>query len=103
MQARCPFCRGFGTYDGRVCGACLGIGRVDPENVCECGRPAIMQAGGGLVCSSTQCFEAATKPETTNEVRGSQGLGIYGNGDWGDEMGLGFMRPGWYQKKLGGK
>ena len=41
----------------RLCFLCNGTGEVNTEHICECGRPAIKQAGNELVCYSTVCKE----------------------------------------------
>ena len=61
MKVRCPYCRGFGSHNGIPCDRCMN-GMVDTESICECGRPAIHQAGAELVCASDKCAEKALKP-----------------------------------------
>jgi hypothetical protein len=47
---------------------CMGGGKVDPDNSCECGRPAIRYSGQELICSSLACEASALTPTPTMDV-----------------------------------
>lgn len=61
MIRPCPTCRGRGVNDvfARIsspnCNMCNGSGKVDGDNVCRCGRPAVILIGDTLTCTRVAC------------------------------------------------
>lgn len=75
MIRPCPLC--LGKMDVRPldqkyirkCTMCDGLGKVNTENTCECGRPAVVLIGDTLVCTTKACQEKAVKaPVDTSKV-----------------------------------
>lgn len=69
MREVCPNCRGRFVLDAfaqkreNPCGLCDGSGFVNPDYVCDCGRPGMITAGAIVVCTQEQCFERAMKDQ----------------------------------------
>lgn len=61
MIKPCPICKGrpVNTVLSRlingVCELCNGLGKVDTEKICECGRPATKTLAGKEVCTRYEC------------------------------------------------
>jgi hypothetical protein len=57
----CPICAGREVNDVKAhfksgpCNLCGGTGHVDPDKVCICGRPAVLQIEGTKVCTRVEC------------------------------------------------
>lgn len=73
MREVCPLCRGrfvldaFAPKKDGECELCHGTKFVNPEYVCECGRPGIRSAGALIVCTQERCFERALGQKKKDE------------------------------------
>ena len=77
MLVKCPVCKGnplaqtnaFEQLQDWPCMMCLGLGKVDNEIKCVCGRPAIRYAGMLLVCSNDDCVNTALGVQETKDAK----------------------------------
>jgi hypothetical protein len=69
----CPFCKGRSVNNVMArlisgpCELCNGLGQLDTEKVCGCGRPATKLLAGREICTRFECgvkvLEAKKKEE----------------------------------------
>jgi hypothetical protein len=87
MKQVCPNCKGrfvlkaFSQKGENPCELCDGTGFVNPDYVCECGRPGMKTAGAVVVCTQEQCFERATAEQ--KKVESPKTTTAWENGDEG--------------------
>lgn len=61
MLRPCPMCHGrpvnnvFARLSNGPCTYCGGLGCVDTEAVCKCGRPAVIKIKDTKVCTRFEC------------------------------------------------
>jgi hypothetical protein len=78
MNVTCPTCfnRPFVVPSARladpVCPMCGGMGEIDPDMMCDCGRPAVRTAADTFVCMDDVCYDAAIAPLTDDQKRAKE-------------------------------
>jgi hypothetical protein len=78
MNVTCPTCfnRPFVLPSARlsdpVCPMCGGMGEIDPDMMCDCGRPAVRTAADTFVCMDEACYDAAIAPLTDDQKRAKE-------------------------------
>lgn len=67
METRCPMCLGHPVNDPQAriksqpCYLCGGLGTLDTDKICTCGRPAVKEAEGKWICVNFECLAALLK------------------------------------------
>lgn len=72
MLVPCPRCDGrsvvnpFEQKEDGVCVMCAGHGEIDPDFVCDCGRPGVQEAKNGQpLCLSLECVKRLEDAQKT--------------------------------------
>jgi uncharacterized protein YbaR (Trm112 family) len=74
----CPTCRGkvYVLHTARiadpVCPTCGGAKIIDPDMMCECGRPAVRPVADTFVCMEDACYDAALAPLSDDQKRAAK-------------------------------
>jgi len=73
MIKKCPKCKNTGwvinpneQFKDSICEFCSGLGTVDDEFVCSCGRPISRLVDGKEICGSVECEKKLT--EVVNDI-----------------------------------
>jgi len=56
-------CDVFAHFMNGACNYCAGVGVLDTDVTCTCGRPAVLEMNGIHVCTRAECHIAAAKCE----------------------------------------
>ena len=78
MNVPCPICFGkvyiltSARLADPVCPMCGGTGQIDPDMICDCGRPAVRAVADTFVCGEDACYDAALAPLSDDQKRAKQ-------------------------------
>ena len=68
MMVPCPQCRGHKFSSEDVCSLCSGLGEIDPNSRCVCGRPATEQRDGKPLCGRESCADEVKRAARIGQV-----------------------------------